>query len=371
MNAKHLSLAKQLVLASALAGVLTAAPCAMATEVETSDLNAATPVSDVAQPAISSELSLTPTLSAKPADNSADSTNSAPGQSSTTSSSTNGDVKYFDAEPDAPNIHGFSNLTVTTDYATPRGLIVIDKETVLQPIVGLVFPFGDVGPLKDLTFVGGIWNNIAYAQHDPNVGPWNELDDFFSLSFDPIKNLNANFTYVAFNSPDGAFTTEHNSDVYLSYTDTDFWGGNFGLHPYLDIWWAMAGDSTVILGKHGNTFYAQPGLVPTYTFKEIPSYPVTVKVPMYLSVGPKDYWSTGTARSGGTWGDGNVGLFNVGVDVGVPLAFIPTKYGYWHADASVTYFDLIDNALLDAGTLASGNTRRDLIVGAFTLGFNF
>jgi len=364
MKAKHPLLARRFLLASAISGVLTLAPLAMAMQAETSDLNAPTPTSDVTQPAISTDLSLSAPVTAQPADKPAD-------KSADADANQNSDVKYLDAASDTPNIHGFANLSVLTDYITPRGLVVEDEDTVLQPIVGLVWPFGDIGPLKDFTFVGGVWNCIAYAQHDPNVGPWNELDDFFSFNFDPIANLNVNSTYVAFNSPSGAFTTEHNSDVYTSYDDSSFWGGNFGIHPYVDVWWAMAGDSTVILGKGGNTFYVQPGIVPTYTLKVVPNYPITMKLPTYISLGPKDYWSTGGAPTGGSWGDGNVGVFNIGFDVGVPLAFIPTKYGYWHADAEIDYFDLIDNALVEAGTLASGNTRRDLLVGDFTLGVNF
>jgi|GEM_PF-2198533 len=322
---------------------------------------------NVTEPVIGNEFAFAPK---EPDATVGQSTDSSAGKEAQSASQA-GDPKYLDAAPDSPNIHGFANLTLLTHYATPRGLVVADKDLVMQPIVGLVFPFGDVGPLKNLTFVGGIWNCITYSQHDPKVGPWNELDDFFSVSFDPITNLNANFTYVAFNSPSGGFSTEHNSDLYLSYNDSSFWGGNFGIHPYVDAWWAMAGDSTVVLGKPGSTFYIQPGISPQYTFKGIPSYPVTVKVPMYVSVGPKDYWSVDGAPTGGTWGGGNVGLFNAGVDVGIPLSFIPTKYGFWHADASVTYFDLVNNALLDAGTIVSGNTRRDIFVGAFQIGVSF
>jgi hypothetical protein len=352
--------AKYLLLASAITGVLGMAPLAMALQAGTSDLNAPTPAADIASPATGTDFSFAPTQAEKPADTQTQATDNAVS-----------DPDYLDAAPESPNIHGFANLTVLTHYATPRGLIVVDKGTVLQPIVGLVFPFGDVGPLKNLTFVGGIWNCITYIQNDPHVGPWNELDDFFSLSFDPITHLNANFTYVAFNSPTGAYSTEHNSDLYLSYDDSSFFGGNFGIHPYVDFWWAMAGNSTVVLGKNGSTGYAQPGIVPTYTFKEIPSYPITVKVPMYISVGPRDYWSYNGAPTGGTIGGGNIGLFNIGVDVGVPLSFIPTKYGFWHADVTCSYFDLINNALLDAGTIVSGNTRRDVVVGTFQIGVGF
>jgi hypothetical protein len=270
-----------------------------------------------------------------------------------------------------PNIHGFAGSKELTDYITPRGLVVVDKGLVSQPIVGLVFPIGDVGPLKGLTFVGGIWNCIASNQRDPHVGPWNEMDDFFSLSTTPLAGLNFTLTYVAFNSPNGAFVTEHNMDLMTTYDDSSLWGGNFGLHPYLDFWYAMAGNSTVILGRSGGTCYFQPGIVPTYTIKLIPDYPVTVTVPTYLSVGPTDYWSFGTAPKGGTWGGGSVGLFSTGIDASVPLAFVPSQFGNWSVDIGVTYFDLIDNALLAAGTIASGNTRRDIFMGEVGLSVKF
>jgi hypothetical protein len=348
--------AKHLLLASAIAGVLGISSRAMA--IATSDLNTATPTAEMSAPAADSTLSLSPTIGAKP--------------EKSDDSSAGDDTKYLDtAAPDAPNIHGFANVTFTTSYTTPRGLVVADDDLVMQPIVGLVFPLGDIGPLKNFTFVGGIWNCITFVQHDPHVGPWNELDDFFSVSFDVLPNLNANLTYVSFNSPTGAYSTENNSDLLLSYNDSSLWGGNFGLHPYVDLWWAINGDSTVVNGKAGHTGYAQIGVIPTYTWKELPQYPVTFKVPTYLSVGPKDYWSVDGAPTGGTWGDGNVGVYTLGLDVGVPLAFIPTKYGFWHADAGVTYFDFINNALLNAGTLVSGNTRRDFFVGQITVGVNF
>jgi hypothetical protein len=280
-------------------------------------------------------------------------------------------ANYMDAAPSGPNIHGFAGVKLLTDYITPRGLVVLDKGLITQPIVGLVFPLGDLGPLKNFTFVGGIWNCLGSDQGDAHVGPWNEMDDFFSLSTTPIKNLNFNFTYVAFNSPTGAYVTEHNIDLMTSYNDSGIWGGNFGLHPYLDIWYAISGSSTVINGRAGNTGYLQPGITPTYTVKAIANYPITLTLPTYLSFGPAEYWSVGGAPRGGTWGSGNIGLFCIGFDASMPMSFIPIQYGNWSLDAGVTYFDLVSNALLNAGTLASGNTRRDLFMGEVGLTVKF
>ena len=229
---------------------------------------------------------------------------------------------YFDDQSgsEKPNIHGFAGAKMLTDYITPRGLVVVDEGVVTQPIVGLVFPIGDLGPLKGFTFIAGLWNCIASHQADPHVGPWNEMDDFFAISASPLKNLNLTLTYVAFNSPNGIFVTEHNMDLLIAYDDSPLWGGNFGLHPNLDCWWAISGDSTVVAGRRGGTGYFQPGITPTYTLKLIKDYPITLTFPTYISVGPTDYWSTGSSPTSGTWGGGNVGVFSAGFDAAVNVA---------------------------------------------------
>ncbi|HTW93336.1 MAG TPA: hypothetical protein VMD30_00995 [Tepidisphaeraceae bacterium] len=292
--------------------------------------------------------------------------------SQTSKASANSDVNLLDdSGSSGPNIHGFAADTFSTDYITPRGLVVADKSVVMQPIVGLVFPIGDIGPLKNFTVVGGLWNCVTWVQNNGTVGPWNEMDDFFSVSADLTDQLNATLTYVAFNSPTGAYVTEHNADLKLVYNDSSFWGNNFSINPYADIWWAIAGSSTVVLGKPGETGYLELGIAPSFTLNNIPDYPITLKFPTYISVGPKDYWAYHGSPATGTWGDGNVGVFSTSVTASVPLTFMGTKYGYWHLDAGLTYFDLINTSLLDGGTLASGNTRRDLFMAYTTIGVKF
>jgi len=59
------------------------------------------------------------------------------------------------------------------------------------------------------------------------------------------------------------------------------------------------------------------------------------------------------------------------VNASVPLAFIPTRYGNWHADFGVQYYNLLNGTLLDAGTLLSGNTERNIFRGYVGIGFSF
>jgi hypothetical protein len=271
--------------------------------------------------------------------------------------------------PESPNIHGFFNSSFKTGYLTPRGLYVQNKGVVWQPIVGLVLPIGDVGPFKKLTAVGGIWNDVdtaeAGAAH-PDTGGWDEMDPFFSLSANVTDELSLTLTYVVFDSPQSGYSSEHNIDLKVAYDDSKLWGSTgFGLHPYVDLWWAVSGGSTVVLGQAGATGYAEPGIVPTYTVKAIPDYPITLTAPMYVSVGPRSYWATAGLPGG------NFGVLSASLNASMPLSFIPTKYGFWHVDAGFTYDYLINTSLLHAGTILSGNTDRNVFLSSLGFGFNF
>lgn len=268
-----------------------------------------------------------------------------------------------------PNIHGFFNSPFKTAYVTPRGLVVQNKGLVWQPITGTVIPIGDLGPITNVAFVGGIWNSVdTYeSKFNATTGAWDEMDVFAALGGTIFPDTTANLTFGVWNSPEHAFKTEYNLDLKIAYDDSKFWGNSgISLNPYVDLWWAIAGSSTVILGRQGGTGYVEPGIVPTYTLKMMTDYPLTITMPTYISLGPSSYWD---AHS--TFGHKDVGVASVSLNLSVPLAFIPARYGHWHADAGVTYDYLINNALLHAGTLASGNTERNVVFGSAGFGFNF
>jgi hypothetical protein len=220
--------------------------------------------------------------------------------------------------------------------------------------------------VKNVAVIGGIWNSVNSAQGDTDVGPWNEMDVFVSLSGD-IDKFNLTLTYGAWNFPQSTVnkpSTEHNIDLKVVYNDSDLWGGTFALKPYVDFFYEVAGSSTVVLGKSGSTGYVELGIAPTWTWKGMPNYPVTFTFPVYTSVGPEGYWDK--TKSSGNWG-----LFSAAVNASVPLSFIPTRYGYWHLDAGVTYYYLINDSLLQAGNILSGNDNRNVVQGSLGVGVNF
>lgn len=271
------------------------------------------------------------------------------------------------AAPEAPNVHGFIEVPFKTAYITPRGLVVQDKGLVIQPVGGLVFPIGDVGPIKGLTFVTGIWNSIDTYEHDHFVGDWDEMDYFASFS-GTVGKFGGTLTYSPWNFPEHQATTEHTADFKLTYDDTGMILPDFALKPYFDFFYSIAGDSPVINGRSA-TFYVELGVAPTYTWKALKDYPLTFTFPTYFSVGPEHFWGRGVNAE--TKPDGNFGVFSTAVNVSMPLAFIPTRYGFWHADAGLQYFYLKNDALFRAGGLASGNTDRNPVNASIGIGVNF
>jgi hypothetical protein len=270
---------------------------------------------------------------------------------------------YFDAG-EGPNIHGFAEIPFKTAYVTPRGLDVENKGLVIQPVVGLVFPLDDIGPISHVAVVTGVWNSINFAQDDHFVGPWNELDYFLSMS-GSVGKFTGTLTYSPWFSPPHNFTVESTSDFKVSYDDTDMIFKGFALKPYVDFFYSISGDSTVILGRHGSTYYFEFGAAPSYTFNFSKDYPVTLSVPTYFSVGPKNFWDINEQSS-------NFGVFSTAINATVPLtAIIPIRYGAWHADMGLQYFYLLNHSLLEAGTLATGNTDRNVWNASIGLGFNF
>jgi hypothetical protein len=271
--------------------------------------------------------------------------------------------------PEKPNIHGFFNSPFKTAYVTPRGLVVQNAGLVWQPVVGLVFPIGDVGVFKGLTFVGGIWNSVDTAEAGSiDVGAWDEMDVFVALSANVTKEISLALTYSPWNFPQHAASTEHNIDLKVSYDDSAwamYGSSGFSLHPYVDFFFAMGNASTVIQGNTGGSGYVELGLVPTYTLKSIPNYPITLTMPTYFSVGPRTYWAVAGLPGG------NVGLISTALNGSIPLPFIPSRYGFWHADAGVTYDYLVNTTLRNSGTIASGNTDHNVVIGSLGFGVNF
>ncbi len=107
---------------------------------------------------------------------------------------------------------------------------------------------------------------------------------------------------------------------------------DFALHPYADLFWNFAGQSSPVVsqattGQNDKTFYVELGIGPSYTLKAINDYPITFTMPTYISVGDSSFWG----QNPNSHDRSNLGVFSTGLKASVPLAFIPTDYGNWSA----------------------------------------
>ena len=214
----------------------------------------------------------------------------------------------------------------------------------------------------------GVWNSINTNQADPSVGPWNELDYFASFSGN-VGKFSGTLTYSPWNSPPHAFRTEHTADFKLAYDDTGM------IAPGLR---AQAVRRLLLLdlrrldghprphGEHRTT--SSSASRRRYTLKAMTDYPVTFTLPGLLLGRPGELLGQ---RQRGRAGRQLRRLLGRGRTRRSRSAFIPARYGFWHADAGLQYFYLINDALLRAGTLASGNDNHNVLNASVGFGVNF
>ncbi len=294
--------------------------------------------------------------------------------------------------PEALDIHGFVDVTVLNDYITPRGLLVHNSGFATQYLTGLVLDVykDKAGFINDISFNGGVWNDLWSNQHDPLVGPWNEFDWWVATNVVFAKDWTFGVQYIEFLPPTPlSFPgTERNIEFSLAYDDTS-WGWVIPLHPYVKLFYAASGPSTVVLGDKGDTYDIELGVVPTYDSKKATGLPLVFTFPTWVTVGPSSYWNRndGTTNVCGTLSNApcalsNAGVVTTGIQGKLALdAIVPKRLGNWYIKAGARYYHIINDALLAAqeftGTAASPtavgfpNTHRDVGVVFAGMGFGF
>jgi len=269
---------------------------------------------------------------------------------------------YLSDTDQKPDFHGFVETQLKTAHITPRGLIIADHGVEIQPVGALTCDlFEGTGLIDKASVTAGVWNSVNTSLDDPSAGPWFEIDYFARLNLQVADRVNMTLQYIAFDSPGGAFSTDNNIELTFSYDDTGFIAKDFAIRPYARLFYNMSGSSTTLLGRNGNTYDVELGFVPAYLWRLCPSYPVTLSLPTYLTVGPSNFW-------GGTR---DVGIFTTSLGASVPMSFIPERFGRWHLDASVAYFNLLNGKLVDAANTLGNGRDRNRVVGEIGMGFEF
>ena len=267
--------------------------------------------------------------------------------------------------PPPPNTGRISiagGVDFTTDYYF-RGIVQETEDLIMQPYFNLTLKLfeADEGVLTGVNFTTGIWNSLHWGPTgdkdlvgDPHN--WYEADVTAGLSAIFFKDLTFGVTYTAYTSPNGFFNTVQEISLGLSYNDSKLLGP-FALNPSLLVAFEVEGQADA--GRHEGV-YLQLGLAPGLTLFEKSTYPVTLTFPLTLGLSLSDYYE----RIGIGGSDDTFGYFSMGVNVAVPLAFIPPSFGTWQVKAGVQGLFLGDN--LKAANRNDGTEIIGTIGIAFT-----
>ena len=255
-------------------------------------------------------------------------------------------------------LHGFGDVSVKSDYVTPRGLVVVDDGATVQVLNGLVLksPGG-------VAIHAGTWVDLnpGYNKAE-NITAVNEFDFFVGVSafVTPKVEVGAEYSQFISDQPSVAFQNEHNIEFSVKYHD----GGKDSpvtINPYAKLFWAVdSKSSTVVLGKAGNTFDVELGVVPT-----VKAGVAKISMPTWVTVGPKSYW--GNTSDGIK--DSNFGVISTGLKAEAPLTFL--KGAGASVYAQVQYYHLINDNLALARTILTSSTGRDKVVFGAGLSFGF
>ena len=286
------------------------------------------------------------------------------------------------------DVHGFVDVSFKNDYITPRGLLVTNTGLTTQALMGLALDiYKDKGGFINLVSVyGGWWADTWSKQNHPTARNLNEVDWFLGVSVKFAQNWKFGVEYSEFISPPGNFRTEQNVELSLAYDDSG-WNPWFPINPYVKLFYAANGSSTVVVGKVGDTYDVELGIVPTFDLNKA-GLPVVLTVPTWVTVGPSQYWNSGFFNNPlGTGNRGcgaalafcshdNVGVFSTGLTGKTSLSSIPKRLGNWYAKYGFQYYNIINDNLRLAQTVVGtaptfAGSHRDVWVGFLGFGMGF
>jgi hypothetical protein len=260
------------------------------------------------------------------------------------------------------SLHGFGDLSFKNDYITPRGLRVTSHGETVQALDGLVLdvPLDAKAAVSDVSLVAGTWSDWNPG-FDPtrNKQGFNEFDWFFGANAKVEKDWTVGVQIGQFISPQNAFKTETNLEFSLAFDDSAYLK-TITFKPYVKLFYALSGDSTVVTGKHGGTYDVEIGAAPTLDLHPHGA-PIILSAPTWITVGPEGFWGHG---------GGNAGVFSTGLKATYPLPLPPTA-GHWSIYGAYQYYNLINDRLVLAETLLNGKSARSLNLYMVGIGLGF
>lgn len=230
-------------------------------------------------------------------------------------------------EPEAPAINkGRASFTIGNDFTTAyffRGILQERNGFIYEPYaeVGLNLYKGD-GIINSVDAGMGLWFSFQTAKtFASDTGPSNfyELDLYPSLKVGWQGGIETSVTYLWYTSPNGAFDTIQEVDLGLAYDDSELLGP-FAFGPTATFAFET-GNSVLGTTKGGYVEFAgAPGIELSLPGDDAHNYPVTTTFPLAVGLSLYDYFADGQHNQ-------TFGFFSFGLNMGIPLAFIPPEYG--------------------------------------------
>jgi hypothetical protein len=247
------------------------------------------------------------------------------------------------AEESTSRTHALVNFEFSDKYLTPRGMIVQDSGIVFQPLVlGFFNLYKSDKFLNDVTLVGGVWNCFGTGRLPSSDSggtdgtSWYEIDPIAGLSFGFAKNFKLDVTYTAFDMQVFNIPFSQHLETKLSFNDAPYLK-KFALNPSIILWKEL--DNKAVANTDAapdESFYVDIGIAPSYTFEKIG---LKIEAPIRALLPDEKFYGTG-AGSGST-----VGLYEVGLKLGMPLKFMPQGYGFWSAHVGFKHMEFEDKNL--------------------------
>lgn len=289
------------------------------------------------------------------------------------------------ATPWVLDVHGGADLTFANTRVTGGGLYLYNRGFVTQTSVALSLDIykNPNGFISGVSAFGGVWNENWSS---PPVGgrSWQEMDWWVGFNVNFAKYWTFSAQTLQFEFPGGP--TDYNYVFGLAFNDAAFFNWPMGFNPYVNMFYNAAGPSTVVLGKNGGVYRFDVGIAPSYSFMKTANIPLTITAPVWVTVGPTSYWNRadGTTNLCGPTttspcATSNMGYVAAGLQAKYSLeTIIPKRLGSWYAKGGVTYYHLVNDALLAAQTPTGVNTaatfptaHRDIGLVSGGLGFTF
>jgi len=241
-------------------------------------------------------------------------------------------------------ITGDLGVNFVSEYVS-RGLVYENQGAIAQPYADVYFHLytGD-GAINSVTFQIGAWSSLQSHKNAlysaGSLKDWFEFDYTAAVAVTFLKNFTTTFSYIEADYPGlPSVNPNRNIQLGLAFNDSDYLGV-FAVHPHFNVLYELNTDANGAAGIYPGGWYYEIGLAPTYTFIKDSQYPITATLPITVGLGDQ----------GGFYGANTFGYFTTGLNVSVPLAFIPSCFGAWTTNAGFNYYRLGNTAAAYSGS---------------------